>query len=491
MTPITLLKLNQLNSKAIFIGKIKYSQLKNKVIITKREISNKNEYQREYDRNRISNIAEFLKNTNQVCPFPTPIILALDVETDIKVYQSKEQLSLNEMTLTDYLNFEEPKSLLMNSNKNSDLDEENINDFFELLVPDNINDIFIVDGQHRYKGIEKFIHENALIDDIELSVTFLINYDIYEQSEVFANINFKQKPVNKSLYYDIFGVLPGRNEFTFTHFLVNSINKSQEFKGLIKMLGKGNGIVSLAFMVETINKYILGSKGKVYKIFDEYTKLDDIEDSLKILKLKDGERILKIETLEKELELDSKDFEAEKINNLLFLLKLSDSDKLEKIKDLETKFNKDYEYKKLPKIFIDYLAFYDLTFNEYTPKMNSLKEYKSLEYKYYMFKATGMLGVLKIFNDLIEKNTIDIIKYNEEEKSYFIDYNKEKFYNSLKKEMSLILKKPSFFFDDERFKSSASSSLQITFYKMLYSAIFEKKYNQHYKNKANEELDMD
>jgi hypothetical protein len=175
----------------------------------------------------------------------------------------------------------------------------------------------------------------------------------------------------------------------------------------------------------------------------------------------------------------------------LFLLKLDDSDRLEKIKELKTKFNKDYEYKKLPRIFIDYLSFYDLTFNKYTPKMNYSKEYKSLEYNYYMFKATGMLGILKIFNDLIEKNTIDIIKYNEKEKSYFIDYDKDKFYNILREEMSLIVEKPYFFFDDERFKSSASSSLQITFYKMIYSAIFEKKYNQHYKNKGNEELDVD
>ena len=221
------------------MGKIKYSQLKNKVTITKRNVAEVSSYQREFDKQRVNSISEFLKKIDsKVCPFPTPIILALDSETDVKVYKVKEKLSDNEILFDNYIKLEEPIPLLFNSDANSDLDEENIDDFFELYIPNNINNIFIVDGQHRFKGIEKFLENNTSINDIEISVTFLINYDIYEQSEVFANINFKQKPVNKSLYYDIFGVMPGRNEFTFTHYLVSSINKSNEFNGLVKCLEK-------------------------------------------------------------------------------------------------------------------------------------------------------------------------------------------------------------------------------------------------------------
>lgn len=440
MESIKLLRLSQLNSKSIFMGKIKYSQLKDKVTITKRNVADVSTYQREFDKQRVKNISDFLdKIDSKVCPFPTPIILAIDSETDIKVYRKKEKLCDNEMIFDNYIKLEEPMPILINNKANSDLDEENINDFFELYIPNNIKNIFIVDGQHRYKGIEKFLESNEYINDIEISVTFLINYDIYEQSEVFANINFKQKPVNKSLYYDIFGVMPGRNEFTFTHYLVSSINKSTELHGLIKMLGKGNGIVSLAFMVETINKYLLGYKGKVYKLFDEYTKLDTIEEKIKDLKSEDNPDMNEIKKLSEEL-------------------------------------FKDYSYKKIPKIFIDYLNFYQIEFENYIPKTNSDGNYKSLEYKYYMFKATGMLGIIKILNDLIENDMLDIN-----------NYKKEDFYKKLKTEMSLIIDKQDFFFNDERFKSSASASLQSTFYKMLHSAIFEKKYKKHNREFPNEE----
>lgn len=476
MEAIKLIKLDQLGSKSIYMGKIKYSQIKNKVTITKRNVSDKSEYQREFDKNRVSNISNFLKSNNQVCPFPTPIILALDVESDIKVYKLKESLTTNEMLLNDYLALEEPMSLLFNSQENSALDESQISDFFELYLPNNLNNIFIVDGQHRFKGIEKFLKDNTSVDDIELSVTFLINYDIYEQSEVFANINFKQKPVNKSLYYDIFGVLPGRNKFTFTHFLVSAINKSKEFEGLVKMLGRGNGIVSLAFMVETINTYVLNSKGKIYNIYYEYEKLDDIEDMIKVLSLKTNDREDKIKELEEKVEETNSEILIDTLDNL----KLNDFDRLAKIDILKKQLEKAYDFQKLPTIFIDYLSFYNEQFSEFTPNKNESGEYKSLDYKFYMFKATGMLGLLKAFNDLIEKGFVDIS-----------GYDKNKFHAMLKTEFSLIMKKPEFFFNDERFKSSASSTLQTTFYKMLHSAIFEKKYKQHYRGKEDEEYKFD
>lgn len=476
MEPIKLIRLDQLSSKSIYMGKVKYSQIKNKVTITKRNVSNTSEYQREFDKNRVSQISKFLEDNNQVCPFPTPIILALDVETDIKVFKSRETMNENEMLMKNYLESDEPMSLLFNSQENSDLDEKEVSDFFDLYIPDNIDNIFIVDGQHRFKGIEKFITNNANINDLEMSVTFLINYDIYEQSEVFANINFKQKPVNKSLYYDIFGVLPGRNEFTFTHFLVSAINKSDEFNGLVKMLGKGNGIVSLAFMVETINTYVLNTKGKIYNIFIEYTKLDDIEDMIKVLSLDSNDREYKMNELEEKVQQTNSKLIRETLENL----KLSDKERLAKIDELEKQLKKDYSFKKLPSIFIDYLNFYNEEFSEFTPKVNKDGEYKSIDYKFYMFKATGMLGILKIFNDLVEKGFLDIP-----------NYDKAKFYSTLRKEFSLIREKPTFFFNDERFKSSASSTLQTTFYNMLYSAIFEKKYKQYFRDKEKEEYKYD
>lgn len=60
----------------------------------------------------------------------------------------------------------------------------------------------------------------------------LVNYDLWEQSQVFINVNFKQKPVNKSLYYEVFGSEyqdqandPKRNVIYHAHTLVRRMNE--------------------------------------------------------------------------------------------------------------------------------------------------------------------------------------------------------------------------------------------------------------------------
>jgi len=436
---IKLLKITQLNSKAIYVGKISYFQLKDKVSLTKRIVSGNTEYQRESDMTRVNKIAEFLeKHEKSVSPFPTPLVLALSTEQNVLITTKKENTSNTSISLTEYTQQEEPLPVLINDQGNSDIDEST-DDFFELYIPNNtIEKIFIVDGQHRFLGIEKYFLKNKQEKDFEFSVTFLLDYDIYEQAEVFANINFKQKPVNKSLYYDIFGSLPGRNEFTFTHYLVKTINTNPPLDGIVKMLGKGSGIISLAFMVETIIKQILGYKGKIYNLYKEYEELDLLENELKKLN----------QALQKE----------------------SDTQKIKVIQDniqtLEEKIKQTQDYKKLPQILIIYLTYYHDKFPKYFPKKIEHPKYpepiySSFHYPYYMFKATGMFGILKIFNELIEEDIISIYS------------NKETVYTSLDKAMKLIINNQEIFFEDPRLLGAGSASLQKKFYTMLHNAIFE------------------
>jgi DGQHR domain-containing protein len=143
----------------------------------------------------------------------------------------------------------------------------------------------IVDGQHRLAAMIK-LYEDASketikigrhhlnekypnlnyqtiknnLNDFELNCTLLLGFDIWEQGKVFADVNFNQKPVNKSLYYDIFGSFPDpdKNDIFLSHMLAKHLNSSDKsvIKGFIKMLGTGKGYFSQAFFVEAIKDHL-------------------------------------------------------------------------------------------------------------------------------------------------------------------------------------------------------------------------------------------
>src|SRR5690606_14988011 len=113
----------------------------------------------------------------------------------------------------------------------------------------------IVDGQHRLAAMLK-LYEDASSDKIrigryslqqkypdltnnivqnrltsfELNCTLLIGFDLWEQGKVFADVNFNQKPVNKSLYYDIFGSYPDpdKNDIFLAHMLALHLNNNED-----------------------------------------------------------------------------------------------------------------------------------------------------------------------------------------------------------------------------------------------------------------------
>ena len=154
--------------------------------------------------------------------------------------------------------------------------------------------VFIVDGQHRMMGMIKLYDDlkrlNSrkdedeyvfqYLNDYKFNCTILVNYDLWEQGQVFVNVNFKQKPVNKSLYYEIFGAEYSedssdweRNKVYLAHKMVKMLNERKEspFYLRIKMLGTGDGYVSQAFVVESLMRHF--KKGGLW-YFDQ-DKCDD------------------------------------------------------------------------------------------------------------------------------------------------------------------------------------------------------------------------
>lgn len=182
-----------------------------------------------------------------------------------------------------------------------------------IFLPKNNEITLIVDGQHRIaalrdlyskvnedlkfgrKKVTDYVDISFLpflkdrIKNFEFLCTILFDFNIYEQGEIFASVNFNQKPVNRSLYYDIFGSSPNteNNELKLSHDIIAHLNYSinSDLKGLIDMLGNGDGIVSQSAMIENLMKLFgknkcwnllymdYRNKGDKYKVIPLFLKL--------------------------------------------------------------------------------------------------------------------------------------------------------------------------------------------------------------------------
>ena len=281
----------QLTNKPIATASIKFVDLINIVKFTSRESKgydpfnpekdvnkvieevNESYFQRLTNEKRVKDIYAFLLKEinnihnvtkNALGSFPTSLILSLDIDED---FDKPEE----------YVAFIEK---LDSKEKVGAFYEINENEIIDLIIP-NRKISLIVDGQHRLAAIWKLYNDaktneikigreylenkypnltNQLVleslNKFDFNCTLLIGFDLWEQGKVFADVNFNQKPVNKSLYYDIFGSYPDqeKNDIFLAHMLAMHLNNNRKsiISGFIKMLGSGPGYFSQAFFVEAI-----------------------------------------------------------------------------------------------------------------------------------------------------------------------------------------------------------------------------------------------
>lgn len=193
--------------------------------------------QRRTDLARIESIADHIEGSKSNTPiFPTPLVLGVNLYTE------------DEDGYKDTIIF------------NNKLDEEKKD--MTISFPKDETRFTIIDGQHRMLGIARYKKKyDASISNIELPVILVPEIDLQDSTKIFIDINANQRKVNKSIVYDLYdNIIDEEYEYIKSiKAVVQALNenKSSVLKDQIKMLGTGQGSVSLAFMIEYIDTEII------------------------------------------------------------------------------------------------------------------------------------------------------------------------------------------------------------------------------------------
>ncbi|MEO5360290.1 MAG: DGQHR domain-containing protein [Nitrospirota bacterium] len=128
----------------------------------------------------------------------------------------------------------------------------------ELSIAAIAGSAFVIDGQHRLRAFTSDKSDSPL-SDFPLIVSAFTDLSLSEIAEIFVKINYYQKPVSKSLAYDLLGII--KNDIKFLEFYeahevtkgLNDLSISPWF-GLIKMLGIGKGIITQAAIITALER---------------------------------------------------------------------------------------------------------------------------------------------------------------------------------------------------------------------------------------------
>jgi DGQHR domain-containing protein len=180
--------------------------------------SNEEGIQRRLQYERIRSISEFISSSESNF-LPNSILLSADV-TNIVDFEN------------EYLKYE----------------DRNIGEF---EFPDDFR-FSIIDGQHRLAGLTLVSRE--LLEEFEIPAIILLNVSKPTAAKLFADINGKQKAVNRSLIYDLYSEMDD-NEYrdikTYHNICENLYTKKDSpLYKQIKMLGIGSGAISQAFFID-------------------------------------------------------------------------------------------------------------------------------------------------------------------------------------------------------------------------------------------------
>lgn len=129
----------------------------------------------------------------------------------------------------------------------------------------------VIDGQHRLAGLDEAMREDDSIGDQEIIVTLSEHLKTAQAAKIFLNINTEQKPVPKSLIYDLFGETINDAE----HIVIRATDIARDLNDdpesplyrNIKLPGapRGSGNIELSTFVSAFKQH-LGRDGVFYTV---------------------------------------------------------------------------------------------------------------------------------------------------------------------------------------------------------------------------------
>ena len=136
------------------------------------------------------------------------------------------------------------------------------------LVPSSAQ---VIDGQHRLTGLDEAMKEDQKVGDRDIIVTMCQNLTTKQAASIFLNINTEQRPVPRSLIFDLFGEVDSNpahaiNRATDIAEALNDDSGSPLYK-LIKFPGapRGSGRIELSTFVTAIKPH-LEKDGEFYRV---------------------------------------------------------------------------------------------------------------------------------------------------------------------------------------------------------------------------------
>lgn len=120
----------------------------------------------------------------------------------------------------------------------------------------------LLDGQHRLEGLKEAIKIDPNVSEKQIMVSMVIGLGTKEAAKIFININSEQKPVPKSLIFDLYGVTEDDKNFAITRSddIAKELNENVDspYYNLIKYPGnpRGKGKIDLSTVVSTLKKYV-------------------------------------------------------------------------------------------------------------------------------------------------------------------------------------------------------------------------------------------
>lgn len=180
---------------------------------------------------------------------------------NIQRQKSKKRL----IEIGNYLDSERaifPNSIICNINTFGD---DNACKFLNgfLMFDETKTEVSVIDGQHRLGGFGFANKSNKLLNEYELIVTFLVGLKPSQQAELFSIINGKQKPVSKSVLYDLSSMTQDEYSAQLMAHLITqwfNMNEISPLYNRVKMLGVGEGSISQAALIDALMPLFDGKK---------------------------------------------------------------------------------------------------------------------------------------------------------------------------------------------------------------------------------------